>query len=437
MKKIKLFALALLLGVSLVGCDSSTTLRTYTAPSGATLVTSSEAALALEQAATNFGGVSSVTSSYQYYSDNTVLYSGALEPYATSEVGEIEVIATVYDNNVMKLSTSTNYSSSVNQVYTSTLESDMYLLIDEYTEDETTYYRVVYHTNETTQGVTEESSGIYDLSTYTTSESATLAYNTHVESLLLEASNPGYILSLSNYFSLSSSTRFTTDGSSLYYTYYNISRSSLTNPLYPSDETKVISSYTVSNYQITYDLIDGSYYLSTVNALSAVYVANDFSGKEFSEPYVITSNRSEATFTYDTRSTFNETLDINLDNTSSDASYTVYATTTRISNSSETSMTLTDYTTYYKRVYDSTFEGVAYYRRTTISYDSTLVVSIYSGSSAEPVEYSSYDQITINDRNGKVTKGDEDEIILGSGTYSIWVVIPTRDEYNVTLNYLY
>ncbi len=299
------------MGLALTSCDSYKTLRTYEAPEGATLVDATQVSLALEEAENNFSSVSSMSTSFEYYYDNSILYSDALEPYASSVLETQQIEATLYANDVFKVRTTSTKESTLNIIYTSSTESNDYLLIEEYEMYDTTLYRIIAYSSSTTNGISSAEAYSYGMTDCYDVLAET--YYSSIESSLLNFSDVGSLLSSVDYFNLSNSTRFTTDGSSLYYTYYSVSRSSMTNPLYPSDETKIISQYSVYNYQLIYSLINGFYCLTAVNALSATYITNDFKGKEFSKPYVISSTRTETTFTYDSRPIFTEELDFNLE----------------------------------------------------------------------------------------------------------------------------
>ncbi len=457
MKKLKTISLVILGSILLTGCDlfndETEELSIYSAPEDASIISSNEAELVLDIASYNFLDISSASSTSTYYYDDTSLYSGSLSNYATSTSSSVTTDITVYTDDVFEVFTDVSNASSINEIYSSNYQTNSLYFIDdyeEYDEESSSYitlYRIVYIYEDNEDGVESSETGIAT-SSYDNYDNAQLAFIEYAGDIMVSASKLSTSLSSVDYFDASNllnrnSNGFTRSGDTIYFTYYSVSRSTISNIIYPNDSTKAISSFTVSNYQIIYELINDSYYLTSVKSVNYTYVTNNFYEEEFSSPYIIESNTCETTFTYGEEVTYGTSLSY-----SYERGVTAYAIITRPNSSTTSTYTLSDYTSAYKNIYDTTFSGIALYTTFTVYYESsTLSVNVNyinsDGSEHSTAALNTYNSVdSIDDRFNKITTNDDGEIVLGTGTYSAWIIGTLDNRFNtyffaLNLSFLY
>jgi hypothetical protein len=218
------------------------------------------------------------------------------------------------------------------------------------------------------------------------------------------------------------------------------SAGSISNPLYPNDATKTISSYAVSQEAFSFvKKGTGVYQLTKASEVEKMFVATDFSFNVFSTPAVLQSNATVYSFNYDAKTA--GTIPTYVD---SQTLVPVLNTFTPNGNNAvfSSSDSIEDVTPSYK-ILNPTFTGFAYEETLSLTSSNYYAFSTEADSGAPLPTYDKWGYSAIDASSIKygtiMSAGvsGKDYFAVADGAYSILMLLDNKENFStVYVTYL-
>jgi hypothetical protein len=434
----KAFPLVLLTAFLLAGCSffSSADDATagYVSFSG-TQVSDSVGQIIETSAQENIIDASNVAITYSYSHDDTAIYKDGLAEASTNQTATSTGNLTLYSNHMIEeeFATVSDVTFFTGSTISSYSKSEATLWMGDPVDSTLTDVYSLFSENKTTD---KDGNVLYDSfavnrPSFTTIANAENAWGQYLADLL------------DGVYSTSTSLDFYQTGDDAYIGEADESSTgTLSNPLYPNDATKTLSTFTFSQTVYSFTQIsEGAFHLTGMSQVSKVFVSSDFTQTLLESPAAIASTSIEYVLTYDdittgTRPTYQD---------GSDAVSSPMLTLFSVSGTDATFQTnsyLNDVSASYRLLHPS-FEGSAFSLTTSLSSNMAYAFSDEASVGAATPVYNKwgfadiasasirYDTIT----DWELTGGDYFAAV--SGRYSIQMLFDSSNALtSISVTYL-
>jgi uncharacterized protein (UPF0333 family) len=428
MKKTVAFFPLLLAGlVLLAGCAGTTNpAKTDFASYDGDAIDDNEARLIAASASDNLASVTNITIRSKASSDNTALYKDGLASQAAAITTDVEGNVTIFSNRLTKetIAYSTTKTDGIGGTASDYVnETDFSWVGNPIDANLTGVYSLF-----SEEKIADKDGNVFrdrfdvDSPSFSPVDSVEAAWGKKIA----DNFNSIYQYSTSQLFVKISDGSFVA-------TRETTSQGSLSNPLFPSDATKTIGSYDIS--QETYYFVKksaGVYQLTKASKVDKTLVATDFSFNVFSSPAVLESSVTVYTMNYDAKTIGSIPTYVD---SQVEAPVLNYFTPTGNSAVFSGSDSIGDVTPSYK-ILNPTFSGFAYEETLSLSSSNYYAFSTETDSSAPLPTYDKWGYSAIDASSikfGTITKAainGKDYFAVADGTYSILVLLDSNENFS-------